>query len=300
MSDTSLRDRLIRLAHANPDVRQVALPLLKKWAEDPEAGTTGKYEEGKPADPTENMSEEDKKTWELNTLKHKDNFKKEAWRGKFYTSEHPFTVRPGSEPGTYTLNNGTPVPAGRIGEVLARGAEKSIRMNSYDDTAQYITVSVKEPSPKELENLLHLVELFGMGHAVYDTEGSKWLITSRLPRGSQPGAPVRLAANASRLKMDIRLKTGEVVPQGSTATVEFDPDNPALAILKVEGRDQPVKVSTVNLHSYLAGFNMRPSMSTLEKWSNDGVARSVAGQRVEPDGWDSRGTPSWLLVLGFV
>lgn len=35
-----------------------------------------KYEEGKPADPTENMSESEKKEWELNTLKNKDKFKK--------------------------------------------------------------------------------------------------------------------------------------------------------------------------------------------------------------------------------
>lgn len=34
-----------------------------------------KFEEGKPADPTEKMSPEDKKKWELENLKHKDQFK---------------------------------------------------------------------------------------------------------------------------------------------------------------------------------------------------------------------------------
>ncbi len=34
-----------------------------------------KFEEGKPADPTENMSEEDAKKWKLENLKNKDNFK---------------------------------------------------------------------------------------------------------------------------------------------------------------------------------------------------------------------------------
>lgn len=180
MNDADLRNRLIRLAHTNPAVRKDVLRLLAS-----EGPTMGKYEEGKPADPTENMSPEDKKTWELNTLKHKDDFKKEG-------------------------------------------------------------------------------------------------------------------ANVSRLKRDIRLKSGEVVPQGSKATVEFDPDRASLAILKVEGRDKPVKVSTINLHEYLAGFSMPPSRASLAKWVDDGIAKSVAGQKVETDGWDSKGTPSWLLVLGYI
>jgi len=37
-----------------------------------------RHEEGKPADPTKDMSPEDAKEWKLNTLKHKDDFKKEA------------------------------------------------------------------------------------------------------------------------------------------------------------------------------------------------------------------------------
>lgn len=76
---TSLRSRLIRLAHTHPEHRAALLPLAKLASEaEPEGATMGKYEEGKPADPTENMSEEDKKEWELNTLKHKDKFKSAA------------------------------------------------------------------------------------------------------------------------------------------------------------------------------------------------------------------------------
>lgn len=43
-----------------------------------------------------------------------------------------------------------------------------------------------------------------------------------------------------------------------------------------------------------------PSLATLEKWSNDGVAKSLMGKRVEPDGHDPEGSPSWLLTLGFI
>lgn len=69
--------------HKDPEAKQWLEDLLaektrrdkSKKACDSEGPMMGKYEEGKPADPTENMSEEDKKTWELNTLRHKDKFK---------------------------------------------------------------------------------------------------------------------------------------------------------------------------------------------------------------------------------
>ncbi len=43
-----------------------------------------------------------------------------------------------------------------------------------------------------------------------------------------------------------------------------------------------------------------PSLKTLEKWSYDGVAKSIGGKRVEPDGYDENGLPSWMLVMGII
>ena len=43
-----------------------------------------------------------------------------------------------------------------------------------------------------------------------------------------------------------------------------------------------------------------PSMKTLEKWSFDGVAKSLDGCRVEPDGTCSHGLPSWMIALGVI
>ena len=51
---------------------------------------------------------------------------------------------------------------------------------------------------------------------------------------------------------------------------------------------------------FLAGFRKCPTLRTLERWSNDGIARSVLNQKVEPDGWDQFGSPSWLLVYGII
>ena len=44
----------------------------------------------------------------------------------------------------------------------------------------------------------------------------------------------------------------------------------------------------------------RPSLTTLNKWSYDGIARAVDGCRVEPDGTCEHGAPSWLLALGYI
>ena len=43
-----------------------------------------------------------------------------------------------------------------------------------------------------------------------------------------------------------------------------------------------------------------PSMAALEKYSDDGIAKSMLGNKVEPDGYDDMGSPSWLLVVGVI
>ena len=43
-----------------------------------------------------------------------------------------------------------------------------------------------------------------------------------------------------------------------------------------------------------------PSLSTLEKWSSNGVARTLMGQRIEPDGYGTDRCPSWLIYLWYI
>ena len=43
-----------------------------------------------------------------------------------------------------------------------------------------------------------------------------------------------------------------------------------------------------------------PSLKTLEKCNNDGWCKSIFGKRVEPDGHDEYGSPSWLLLIGVI
>lgn len=44
----------------------------------------------------------------------------------------------------------------------------------------------------------------------------------------------------------------------------------------------------------------KPSLPTLERWSDNGVAKALDGCRVEPDGTCPHGAPSWMLVIGVI
>ena len=51
---------------------------------------------------------------------------------------------------------------------------------------------------------------------------------------------------------------------------------------------------------YLKGFRKPPTLAKLEKYTNDSFCSTPTGKRVEPDGHDENGCPSWLLVMGLI
>ena len=70
-------DRALRAYDSIEHFMGRVLPSLKvKTASDEEK--QGRFEEGKPADPTKNMDADDAAKWKQNTEEHKDDFKKEA------------------------------------------------------------------------------------------------------------------------------------------------------------------------------------------------------------------------------
>ena len=44
----------------------------------------------------------------------------------------------------------------------------------------------------------------------------------------------------------------------------------------------------------------RPSILTMTRWMDDGVAKATDGCRTEPDGVCEHGHKSWLLRLGYI
>jgi hypothetical protein len=97
----------------------------------------------------------------------------------------------------------------------------------------------------------------------------------------------------STLKSDIKLKDGTVFSAGSSVIVVWDNEKLSLAI---DGRT--FRVNGYSLKN-IKGFTV-PSSATLEKWVDNGVCKSITGKTVEPDGYGSDGSPSWLLAMGLI
>jgi hypothetical protein len=91
-------------------------------------------------------------------------------------------------------------------------------------------------------------------------------------------------------KKEIRLKTGETLPAGLPVTFN---ETFAQICVVTDSNNVPHRVRVTSAFK-------SPSLRTLEKASMDGICPSVGGEKVEPDGWDSKGSPSWLLALGMI
>ena len=101
------------------------------------------------------------------------------------------------------------------------------------------------------------------------------------------------------LKREVKLKDGTVIGVGEKGTVRFDEAKPTVAIVDFASRPN-TRLSTRQLGDYFGRpFMKMPSMSALEDMG-DGIAKSVTGKRVEPDGFGPDGSPSWLLALGYI
>jgi hypothetical protein len=57
---------------------------------------------------------------------------------------------------------------------------------------------------------------------------------------------------------------------------------------------------TAGLPSWAQDVQILPSFEELEFWMCDGVAETITGDQVEPDGNGPDGAPSWLLALGLL
>lgn len=89
------------------------------------------------------------------------------------------------------------------------------------------------------------------------------------------------------------------IPSGVTVHVWFSPKKHPSNIFVKYGDE--VKISRITqAHTWLNGFRKPPTFKTLEKYSNNGIAKTPLGNSTEPDGYDSQGAPSWMLVLGLI
>ncbi len=116
------------------------------------------------------------------------------------------------------------------------------------------------------------------------------------------------------LKKDLKVMAGDGIPTvvraGIAGNVYFSASLPSMASVGFdylgsgEVSSSPllrINLPAKNLFDYFGRpFTKVPSLTSLERMSDDGVASSVTGKRVEPDGFGPDGSPSWLLALGHI
>ena len=102
-----------------------------------------------------------------------------------------------------------------------------------------------------------------------------------------------------KLKRDVILKDGREFHKGDKASVKFIQKGFS-HILEVTVEGETFRTRAHKGSNMLTGFTQEPSIETLEKWSSGCGCESITGEWCEPDGYGSDGSPSWLLVLGYI
>lgn len=103
-----------------------------------------------------------------------------------------------------------------------------------------------------------------------------------------------------RLLKDAHTKKGVEFKQGEELRLkEYTTVYPFM--VRFEGEDgKGLRLPVSLAWKLLSGFPKPPSVATMSKWSDDGVAKAVDGSRIEPDGIAASGAPSWILVMGMI
>ena len=110
-----------------------------------------------------------------------------------------------------------------------------------------------------------------------------------------------LVAGRYSVKKDFITKKGVEFEAGDGLEVDEYINKGIGHAVRLVTRDGRAVVLPVSLaHKIVSGFPKPPSVGTMTRWVENGVARSVDGQRVEPDGYSRNGAPSWLLAMGMI
>jgi hypothetical protein len=104
------------------------------------------------------------------------------------------------------------------------------------------------------------------------------------------------------LQSTLRTKGGIELKQGTLVSLTFEcDDNGHKRVDIIRAVSESGEAVNVPIRHWEMAFGIkRPSLKTLTKYTEEGISRSVFGKRVEPDGFDDEGSPSWLLAEGLI
>jgi hypothetical protein len=95
-------------------------------------------------------------------------------------------------------------------------------------------------------------------------------------------------------------RTFGAIPQNTQFELYFLPDQLFYIFGHRLDTGDILKFVAKNAFQYFKTLKRPPQPKTLRKWSQDSVCKSLLGHKVEPDGYDHHGAPSWSLVLGLI
>jgi hypothetical protein len=123
--------------------------------------------------------------------------------------------------------------------------------------------------------------------------------------------PARTLANSADLRLskptrhttkrDLNASNASIhIPSGTEVNTYFSEKNPSFIYVESpDGKLLATRAQNASI-TFTGKFTKAPSINTMMKWSDEGVARTITGHRTEPDGTGPDGSPSWLLVLGCI
>ena len=113
--------------------------------------------------------------------------------------------------------------------------------------------------------------------------------------------PIHLAAEKTyTASKDLKFKDGTTLAKGTVVTVSYEGTREKAESMTLNHDGTTHKIRIENGHKYLKGFPKPPNISTLEKWSEEGIGKTPSGYQTEEDGHGPDGSPSWLLVMGLI
>lgn len=97
------------------------------------------------------------------------------------------------------------------------------------------------------------------------------------------------------VKEVIKTKSGNIFNIGEV--VKCTPTN---NFVLIENEDKKCRIPYTKASKYLTIFKKEPSLKTLEKHSLSGITTTPIGNKVEMDGYDMYGFPSWFIINGLI
>ena len=113
------------------------------------------------------------------------------------------------------------------------------------------------------------------------------LLSSQL----QDATPTNQLNPTMKTTKEIKLKDGSTLPKG--LAVMFTEEKPTRCLVHSPLHCSPLQVRVSSAFK-------APSMSSLERWNDDGGCKTPTGKWTECDGYGSDGSPSWMLALGLI